>query len=374
MIFALSTTNPTGAELFVELETAELRHQGYKQNGYAIPPTENLLDSPGPLEMNSWGLTIASCTIIHPNFCPGGFPPDSYFAFYPECIGEPCLWADSPEPFSFEAVANIGVFADSSVPVGYYSNTIYFSAVANYVDTMQDFTALDCYNMMLNQVTYLMDGRDGNSYRVKKMIDGNCWMIDNLQFAVGTEMTSNVYMTDDGTTTRSPDVLRYADLSSDPYCQSVGNCGYLYNWYTATGGTGNSGVAANANVNGSICPNNYNSSNPTSSPWRLPTSDGTTGGDFGYLNGMMAGDGTWSMATDATHAANWLPTGPWEGAFSGGWQNGLIGQTTSAAYWSSTAGPSPDSVYVLWYTASNMSPIFPVLTYGGVAIRCLVSP
>jgi uncharacterized protein (TIGR02145 family) len=76
--------------------------------------------------------------------------------------------------------------------------------------------------MQQGQVIVLRDSRDNRKYRVKKMPDGNVWMIDNLKYASGT----------------------YWDPSEQSYCTSSGAvnthnpgnttaCGYLYNWSTA---------------------------------------------------------------------------------------------------------------------------------------------
>jgi uncharacterized protein (TIGR02145 family) len=76
--------------------------------------------------------------------------------------------------------------------------------------------------MQQGQTIVLNDTRNNQKYRVKKMPDGNIWMIDNLKYSSGT----------------------YWDLAGQSYCTSSGAvnthnpgnttaCGYLYNWNTA---------------------------------------------------------------------------------------------------------------------------------------------
>jgi len=50
---------------------------------------------------------------------------------------------------------------------------------------MQTFTAGQCNAMTPGDVTVLTDNRDGKLYRVRKMPDGKCWMLDNLAYTGG---------------------------------------------------------------------------------------------------------------------------------------------------------------------------------------------
>ena len=62
--------------------------------------------------------------------------------------------------------------------------------------TMQDFTATQCSDMKEHEVIALTDNRDGNTYSVAKLKDGNCWMTSNLalnlaDFAGTQKLTSD---------------------------------------------------------------------------------------------------------------------------------------------------------------------------------------
>ena len=125
------------------------------------------------------------------------------------------------------------------------------------------------------------------------MQDNKCWMVDNMKYlgegitinntadstqGMTLNNTSGRYNTVDGTDTQSSansDKAFYNNPMSASYCygdsiqSSYTKCGYLYNWYAATAGTGTYATSTyGTNVSGSICPTG----------WRLPsaTSDGST--------------------------------------------------------------------------------------------------
>ena len=50
---------------------------------------------------------------------------------------------------------------------------------------MQTFTSSICSAMPVGLAQNWTDARDGNQYRIKKMLDNKCWMIDNLAYAGG---------------------------------------------------------------------------------------------------------------------------------------------------------------------------------------------
>jgi uncharacterized protein (TIGR02145 family) len=50
---------------------------------------------------------------------------------------------------------------------------------------IQDFSASSCSSMPLYSGKVLTDARDNKQYRIKKMPDNKCWMVDNLAYAGG---------------------------------------------------------------------------------------------------------------------------------------------------------------------------------------------
>lgn len=227
----------------------------------------------------------------------------------------------------------------------------------------------------------LTDNRNGQNYRVRKMPDGRCWMIDNLKLgnftltsansdvatnftipenpvqgydthgngicvggtasATGTALTCNgsaitssnfpfVAYTDPSLDSNANGNIRtYKDCLNQIHASpdSLTNCGYLYNWYTATAGTGTWYSTTPGNATSSICP----------AGWSLPT--GGYDGQFAILNNAMSTGQTTPLAgaMDAVARPNWRYNGPFEGTASGSYSSGFPNDAGEHIYyWSST--------------------------------------
>ncbi len=240
-----------------------------------------------------------------------------------------------------------GARVNNSAAEDFYENTIILSVVAQPrtvtntvatfggITTMQAMTPSICKAAKENDTAYLQDTRDGNYYWVTKLLDGNCWMSQNLALNIegsvtapngdgtafnwtGGHMATSIsqtglnsststyawnlgkYVIKDPTATTACDsnitglsacTGQFVDVSSktpstDPnFYKNNGNktytateydahylAGNYYQWNAATAGTG--GTITSANATGSICPKN----------WKLPSSgDNTTKGTFGYM-------------------------------------------------------------------------------------------
>ena len=84
---------------------------------------------------------------------------------------------------------------------------------------MQEFTGATCGSMSVGDIVSLIDERNGQTYRIKKMQDNKCWMVDNIKYkgegitisnVDGTEGiilndTDGKFNTVDGTYTQSTD-------------------------------------------------------------------------------------------------------------------------------------------------------------------------
>ena len=261
---------------------------------------------------------------------------------------------------------------------------------------MSSFTGVDCGSLSVGDIISLTDERNGQTYQVKKMQDNKCWMVDNMKYlGEGITITNTAdsttgitynnesgrYNTVDGTYTQSStnsDKAFYNNPMSDSYCygtsiqSSYTKCGYLYNWYAATAGTGTYNVStAGNNVSGSICP----------SGWRLPSSysDGSTptgngtslnAADFPVLNASMNA-GSLTTGSTTSYPAGWQYSGAWSGVFFGGWFNGFLYQGSRGYYWSSTA-LSSTYAWSLYFNSSRVYPGFNIGKYHGFAIRCVM--
>lgn len=246
--------------------------------------------------------------------------------------------------------------------------------------TMQDFNSDDCASMPMYTTLELTDERNNQKYRVRKMPDNRCWMIDNLEIADTTITSTNSNISDASYTipaigTRgTADDTPYVDdpalnstnknnclynMGTSP--DSLTGCGYLYSWSAATAGTGNG--LSSGNATGSICP----------AGWHLPT--GTSSGEFAVLNGSMINGAPSTAATTDTYAsrANWWSTGPFSGSYAGNFNGSTwSGQGRYGFWWSSTADRATHAYYAgvrndyLHPGANNDT------QYYGMSVRCLL--
>lgn len=161
------------------------------------------------------------------------------------------------------------------------------------------------------------DTRGGTtrSYRIAKLADGKCWMLDNLKLGstaattmltpADTDITSNFTLPQliTGGATPSLSVPRaYGPIPGDTGSGAT-NYGYLYNGKAAVAGASGIGTAPN-----SIC----------AKGWRLPT--GGSNGEFAMLNAKMNNPNTTSPSTSSGsgYYQNWQYNGPFKGVYSGG--------------------------------------------------------
>ncbi len=270
---------------------------------------------------------------------------------------------------------------------------------------MQDFTSTECANLNRGQAIVLTDTRiskgesQPRTYRVKKMADDKCWMIDNLRYAYSswTEPGPGQFMTNDGTNAQNSsniDVYRYKNPgNSNSGCSpgATANCyGYLYNWYTATGGAGLYNTPTNTNVAGNICPNNSSSTNtnPSSDKWQLPTGGGNDTSpyllatDYAILNDAMRDDtgtnppptqGFAQYSSNQINYENWQPANTFQGIFSGSYYSSLNNQGSYGLYWSSTANSTPHTTHFLYFSSSHVSLGSSYnYKYNGYPVRCLI--
>jgi uncharacterized protein (TIGR02145 family) len=270
------------------------------------------------------------------------------------------------------------------------------------------------------------DTRDGKSYRVRKMPDGRCWMIDNLALSTKTTISANDtdiasdagpdfitkwnslnnngqpvqnapthnngvctshssvppadgtgYLSCDGRSDSGSNdgYIAYSDpsLPSNSLYEnctkmngispnSLTGCGYLYNWYTATAGSGNY-QKVNTNVDSSICPKG----------WHLPKGEAIPSqNEFAILNNAMATGSTTPSTTDSPLTRpNWRDKGPFEGSLAGWHSSNPTGTGNSGFYWSS-AGTSNDKAQSVQFLYRQVDPKKETLRRTGISIRCVL--
>ena len=325
----------------------------------------------------------------------------------------PELSENTTDGYTVAVTTSSGSVSMNNATIRYFNptrtETIGSSTTSNI--TMQNFTQSNCNSMTVGQVVSLTDTRNNQTYRVKKMQDNKCWMIDNMKYlgegitinnigdgttGIAYNNTSGQYNTVDGTTSETAsgtgtnwDKAFYNNPMGQSYCYtgsyssdtsgthdiatSYTKCGYLYNWYAATAGTGTYNTSSNGtNVSGSICPTG----------WRLPSSysDGSTptgngtsanAADFAVLNASMNA-GSLTTGSTSNYYAGWQYSGAWSGVFSGGWwPNRIDYQGSNGHYWSSTAYSSTYA-RLLHFHSSGVSPAATYDKYVGLAVRCVL--
>lgn len=252
------------------------------------------------------------------------------------------------------------------------------------IATMQSFTPSQCSALATytganeTALVSLTDSRGGTerTYRVAKLADDNCWMLDNLKLGSTTgTITLTPVDSDVASNFTLPQLITTGTASSDSP-QAVGpvpgdtgssatNYGYLYNWPGATAGESRTSHPASAgNAPHSICPAN----------WRLPT--GNTTGEFAWLNAKMNNPNAASPSnTSGTgYYQNWQYSGPFKGVLSGYWATSFSSQGVSGYLWSSSAYSShADYAFLALFQANYISPAYNTARVNAMSVRCLLN-
>ena len=223
------------------------------------------------------------------------------------------------------------------------------------------------------ELTQVKDARDKSTYWIKKLADGNCWMLTNLAYAGGTSnggtntygdtvpLTNGTGVTPGTYTEAKYYIPPGANPTIDPTPPSTSTdggttnpqYGYLYNWCAAMGGQ-DTAACANAST-----PAPIPTTNICPAGWRLPT--GGTGGELEGLNTAINGGLT---DTDAGLRTN--------GLFqrSGYWYNGFNNQGSYGYYWS-ISQYSSTSARSLYLGSTLVYPAYYSYKYNGFSVRCI---
>jgi uncharacterized protein (TIGR02145 family) len=185
--------------------------------------------------------------------------------------------------------------------------------------------------MYINTVC-VRDSRDGKPYRVRKLKDNKCWMIDNLMYSGGSAVSANPI-----SQTYCQNNVSYSTpnpKSSGKWVHSTTGCEYLYPWETAASGTGDSqyGGPTDPSKIGRICP----------AGWKLPTR--TT---YENLLGRLLDPGAGETIGNDT---------AFQATFTGAYENGVGFYDAGALglYWTATLSAS-GSAYRLRFNIGGES-------------------
>lgn len=212
------------------------------------------------------------------------------------------------------------------------------------------------------QTITVVDERDGNTYRVRRLADGKLWMVDNLRLGKEDETmtltSADSDVTDDYTLPASS-TEGFSDNTVDSlYIDS--NYGGYYSWCAATAKTCSDAASNGAVATGSICPKG----------WHLPT--GNAGGEIAALDKVIGGTGSSGSRSDSYLLSDNDDAKSPAFLRSGGYSSsGPNNQETYGFYWSSTAGNSTDAYY-LFFGESFVNPaIGSVRRSNGYPVRCV---
>lgn len=256
---------------------------------------------------------------------------------------------------------------------GHYRASVMLSLVAepkeilvlSQAQNLQEITTEICKNTPINDAQYtLRDTRDGKTYTVAKLKDGNCWMTKNLALSlnnitltpensnVQSNWTPNISPSDPWNDSASQ-ILKYHNGAGTSGYKS--EFGYYYTWCAATADSCKTATTSNSVASSSICPKG----------WHLPTnaSNGSYANLFkayGAINGLMAGDQD-------------VLTPPLSFARAGRVYNNAVNNLNGfGIYWTATARDG-SRAYALRLD-NNISPSYydAIYWHYGMSMRCVV--
>lgn len=369
-IATVSTNNKAGYTLTMNTSMNNIdltqENTSHKIKSLANPATVSA-DNQSSFTTNSWGYAKAN-----------GLSGNTVFNPIPSVTSPVTLIVtDSPTKASSTPIT-YATKLDTSITSGLYKNTVIFSAVTNHVTTatfsgilfMQEMTAAICSaettpaknttqtttihttNSNFIPEAVLTDARDGETYVVRKLADGNCWMTDDLRIAGNKTLTpadSNVVAD-----FNLPPVATEGFLStSTPVVASPHGyygVGAYYSWAAATAATGMDTLEVDgAEAPSSICPKG----------WHIPSNSG----DKSYDN-LINSYGF----TEGSQIARY-PFMFWYGGSYG--DNNLIIDGIGY-YWTSTA-KSAEYAHYLAFNPDNIATQDYVNRYLGFTVRCIAS-
>ena len=309
----------------------------------------------------------------------------------------------------------IGAKASNTQPSGTYTNTINFYAITNQTPIsfndafasagkekllgfykMQDMNASICNAVEQEIAGTLIDVRDNQTYRVAKLKDGKCWMVENLNLAGGTKLSSdttdfestyslptNQGWKNDGSLPDSSesgfDNVNYAYVYNSGNTTNCGTSGQntpcysYYSWDAATLGSGRTIAVENTDAEQSICPKG----------WRLPTSgsssnEGWKRGDFyalakAYGANLESADYDNSSATGANFYNNAGPGTTPNFLLAGFYSNSSFNSGGSLGYyWSATSGSTSADARYLVFSSGGVWSANIYHRRLGFAVRCIL--
>ena len=271
---------------------------------------------------------------------------------------------------------------DVTVSVERYGTTYYsqngLTVIQDPLDTittMQAMTSTLCGNAPTYEQTGktytltdprgMVTGSGRSNYRVRKLEDGNCWMVDNLRLPGGTTITnSDSDITDASYTLPSSSTSGFdSDTGQFMYDNPNNTNGYdssYYSWLVAVAKTSSPSSTQYYNVPTSICPKG----------WHLPSAYGASsqaGQSSSSVNGQFRNLYTAYSSTVSTFNT------AFNSVFAGYYNNSSFYYGGSRGFWWSSTVRSSTSAYRLLAVSSDVTPTNDSRRRFGLSIRCVLA-
>ena len=349
---------------------------------------------------NTWGYSYSDQTVATPTWTAySGLPLYSDTTNIATLKESTTTSAASGDNIQFKIAAK----ASDTQLAGEYKNIINFILTGAPTPPskiyMQTMTADQC---VTDSPTTAYDSRDEEEYKIQRLADGKCWMLDNLRLDPANSTTLNNitesnthasattlnYFKNGGGTTSDQyptakinnvawtsssqnyysvpmTINTYKDTTTTSYGAGSGKIGVYYNYCAASAGSycygnGTSAGTSTGNATEDLCP----------SGWRMPGGSSTINltanpptGEFQNLYNYYS---TTQTATD-TNSLQYNLSLPLSGFFGDG---SAYDQGSNGGWWSSTRS-SNRSMYNLYVNASNVNPAdYSNRSYGN-SLRCV---
>ena len=380
----VSTNNPTGYTLTMSASTTTTALTNSATSPAATIPTLSstvaaATYSTSATYNNTWGFTHNNTGTADAE--TGVITADTYLPVASSASPTTIRVTDSN---SGVATTNLTFAArvDLDKPSGTYNNTVTFSAVANVVPTplvngmnMQDATASMCADSETwtadNPVEYeladsrgMVSGLSYDSYTIRKLADGNCWMVDNLRLPGGTTITSSDSDVTSNYTLPSSSTSGFnSDTGQFMYDNPNNTNGYdssYYSWLVAVAKTSSPSSTQYYNVPTSICPKGWHLPSAYGASSQAGQSSSSVNGQFGNLYTAYSSTvSTFNTAFNSVFAGYYSNSSFYYGGSDGVW-------------WSSTVSSST-LAYRLDAGSSYVSPTRSNYRGYGFSIRCVLA-
>ena len=283
----------------------------------------------------------------------------------------------------------LGAKASMDKEAGSYSNVINFVAVGAIDPTtfMQNWAG--CKNLKTGRTTTLVDSRDYKTYKVAKLADGKCWMLDNLALDLTNSSILNNLSSDNTNASTGLPYLKGTSTgtTSDQYATAA-----VSNW---TSGYSYSAPLVNM-TNKDVVPTDATSQAGQYKVGGYYNYCAASAGSYCYGNGTSAGTSSGNATEDICPKGWRMPTGnsgeyqtlysntnyntydkyrkalrlPLSGYFYNG---SAYAQGSGGDWWSSTRDYS-NNMYFLYAYTSGIDPASVDDRGNGNSVRCVMEP